>query len=118
MQFLTATPSRAGATHDYYWNNNTYRVIQPKTQRTNIFAATEFDLGDRITLFAEGSLYQAQSVTYREPDGITASTDGNLIVPAANPFNPFGTRFFSPTGAPNADGPARLTGSPARRPRC
>jgi hypothetical protein len=34
-------------------------------------------------------------------------------VPASNPFNPFGTRFWSPTGAPNADGTARLTGTPS-----
>ena len=111
--FATATPSRAGVTHDYYWNNNQYRVIQPKTARTNVFASGEFDVSDRITAFVDASLYQAQSVTYREPDGITASTDGNIIVPATNPFNPFGTRFFSPTGAPNADGTPRLTGTPA-----
>lgn len=113
VQFLTSTPSRAGATHDYYWNNNQYRVIQPKTQRTNVFASGEFDLNERITLFGDASLYQAQSVTYREPDGITASTDGNIIVPASNPFNPFGTRFWSTTGAPNTDGTPRLTGTPS-----
>lgn len=113
VQFLTATPSRAGVTGAYYWNNNEYRVIQPKTKRTNVFASGEFDLNDRITLFADASLYQAESVTYREPDGITASTDGNIIVPTTNPFNPFGTRFWSPTGAPNADGTPRLTGTPA-----
>jgi outer membrane receptor protein involved in Fe transport len=113
VQFLTTTPSRAGATHDYYWNNNTYRVIQPKTNRTNVFASAEYDLTPRVTLFTEAGLYQAQSVTYREPDGITASTDGNIVVSATNPFNPFGTRFWSPTGAPNADGTPRLTGTPA-----
>lgn len=113
VSFLTATPSRAGATHDYYWNNNTYRVIQPQSTRLNVFLGTEFDVNDQVTLFADVSAYQAVSRTYREPDGITASTDGNIIVPASNPFNPFGTRFFSPTGAPNADGTPRLTGTPA-----
>jgi outer membrane receptor protein involved in Fe transport len=111
--FGTAAPSRAGVTRDYYWNNNAYRVIQPETARTNVFATAEFDLSDRITLFADASLYRAHSVTYREPDGITQSTDGFIIVPATNPFNPFGTRFWSPTGAPNADGTARLTGTPS-----
>ena len=111
--FMNTTPSRAGVTREYYWNNNEYRVIQPKTQRTNIFATGEFDLNERITLFADASLYQAESVTYREPDGITASTDGQIIVPTTNPFNPFGTRFWSPTGAPNTDGTPRLTGTPA-----
>lgn len=112
-QFLTATPSRAGVTHDYYWNNNAYRVIQPESKRTNVFANAEYDLTDRITAFADASLYQAQSVTYREPDGITQSTDGFIIVPASNPYNPFGDRFWSATGAPNADGTARLTGTPS-----
>ncbi|MES2696528.1 MAG: TonB-dependent receptor [Verrucomicrobiota bacterium] len=29
-----------------------------------------------------------------------------------NPYNPYGSRFYSPTGAPNADGTPRLTGAP------
>jgi iron complex outermembrane receptor protein len=111
--FGTAAPSRAGVTRDYYWNNNAYRVIQPESDRTNVFATTEFDVSDKITLFVDASLYRANSVTYREPDGITQSTDGFIIVPATNPFNPFGTRFWSPTGAPNTDGTPRLTGTPS-----
>jgi len=111
--FGTATPSRVGVTYDYYWNNNTYRVIQPKSARTNVFASAEYDLGSSMTFFTDASLYRANSVTYREPDGITQSTDGFIIVPATNPFNPFGTRFWSPTGAPNTDGTARLTGTPS-----
>ena len=74
--FGTATPSRQGVTYDYYWNNNAYRVIQPKSARTNIFTSAEYDLNKAITLFADASLYRAHSVTYREPDGITQSTDG------------------------------------------
>ncbi len=111
--FGTAAPSRAGVTRDYYWNNNAYRVIQPASDRTNVFASAEFDATDRITVFTEASLYRAHSVTYREPDGVTQSTDGFIIVPATNPWNPFGTRFWSPTGAPNTDGTARLTGTPS-----
>lgn len=111
--FQTTAPLRTGVTHDYYWNNNAIRVIQPKSARTNVYASAEYDLNRRITGFVEGSLYQANSMTYREPDGITASTDGNIIVPASNPFNPFGTRFFSPTGAPNTDGTPRLAGTPS-----
>ncbi len=111
--FGTAAPSRAGVTRDYYWNNNAYRVIQPKSERTNVVVSAEYDLSDRITVFGDASLYQAQSVTYREPDGITQNTDGFVIVPATNPFNPFGTRFWSPTGAPNTDGTPRLTGTPS-----
>ncbi len=111
--FGTATPSRAGVTHDYYWNNNTYRVIQPKTHRTNAFTSGEYDLKNGMTLFGDASLYRAESVTVREMDGITQSTDGFIIVPATNPYNPFGTRFWSTTGAPNTDGTPRLTGTPS-----
>lgn len=34
-------------------------------------------------------------------------------MPATNPWNPFGTRFWSTTGAANTDGTARLTGTPS-----
>ncbi len=113
VTFGTAAPSRAGVTRDYYWNNNAYRVIQPKSKRTNVFASAEFDVTKTITAFVDASLYRAESVTYREPDGITQSTDGFIIVPATNPYNPFGTRFWSPTGAANTDGTPRLTGTPS-----
>jgi iron complex outermembrane receptor protein len=111
--FKTTTPGRTGLERDYYWNNNAYRVIQPQSKRLNVFNHVEYDFSERLTFFSDLSLYHARSVTNREPDGITASTDGILLVPVDNPFNPFGTRFWSPTGAPNADGSARLTGTPA-----
>ena len=111
--FGTAAPARVGVTRDYYWNNNAYRVIQPASGRTNAFLSAEYDLTDKITMFGDASLYRAESVTYREMDGITQSTDGFVIVPVTNPFNPFGNRFWSTTGAPNTDGTPRLTGTPA-----
>jgi outer membrane receptor protein involved in Fe transport len=113
VSFGTSSPPRTGVTHDFYWNNNTYRVIQPKTARTNVFASAEYDLTDKITAFVDASLYRAHSVTYREMDGITQSTDGYVIVPVTNPYNPFGDRFWSTTGAPNTDGTPRLTGTPS-----
>jgi iron complex outermembrane receptor protein len=111
--FGTAAPSRAGITRDYYWNNNAHRVIQPKVRRTNVFAAAEYDISDRVTAFIDATLYQSQGVTFREPDGVTQSTDGFIIVPVTNPWNPFGNRFWSSTGAPNTDGTPRLTGTPS-----
>ena len=62
--FAPAAPIRTGITRDYYWNNNAYRVIQPKTARTNVHAAAELDLNDRVTAFADFTLYRAHSVTY------------------------------------------------------
>ena len=111
--FQTTTPARDGVTHDYYWNNNAYRVIQPQSTRGNLFASGSYELRPALTVFGEVMGYKARSETVREPDGITASTDGDIIVPTSNPFNPFGDRFWSPTGAPNADGSARLTGTPS-----
>ena len=111
--FQTTTPSRAGITHDFFFNNNEYRVIQPQSKRASLFASGDYEVNDRLTAFAEGSYYRADSLTFREPDGISASTDGNIIVPAASIYNPFGTRFWSTTGAPNADGTPRLTGTPS-----
>jgi iron complex outermembrane receptor protein len=111
--FQTTTPTRDGVTHDYYWNNNAYRVIQPQSTRGNLFVSGSYELRPELTVFGEAMGYKARSKTVREPDGITASTDGDIIVPASNPFNPFGDRFWSTTGAPNADGTARLTGTPS-----
>lgn len=111
--FQTTTPVRSGVTNDYYWNNNTYRVIQPQSTRVSVFSSADYRLNDRVELFAEASIYRATSDTVREMDGITQGTDGFIIVPATNPFNPFGTRFWSPTGAPNPDGTPRLTGTPS-----
>jgi outer membrane receptor protein involved in Fe transport len=111
--FQTTTPSRAGVTHDFYWNNNTYRVIQPQARRLNIFTSAEYELRPRLTAFTEFTAFRSRSLTHREMDGITQSTDGDIIVPATNPYNPFGTRFWSTTGAPNADGTPRLTGTPS-----
>jgi iron complex outermembrane receptor protein len=34
------------------------------------------------------------------------------VVSADNPYNPYGSRFYSATGAPNTDGSARLLGAP------
>ncbi len=112
-QFLTATPSRVGATHDYYWNSNVYRSIQPKSKRANLFASGDYQLSDRLSLFGDIGFYNARSTTFREPDFVNVAVDGNIVIPATNPWNPFGTRFWSPTGAPNADGSARLTGTPS-----
>jgi len=110
--FRTTTPPRDGVTNTYYWNNNAYRVLQPESTRTNVFFSMDYELSDRVSAFADLSLYRAISTTYREPASITLSTDGEFLVPATNPWNPFGTRFWHPTGAPNADGTPRLTGTP------
>jgi outer membrane receptor protein involved in Fe transport len=111
--FKTTTPSRVGIERDYYYNLNQYRNIQPKSTRFNWFTSAEYDLSEKLTAFGDFSLYHGTSSAIREPDSATRTTDGDIYVPIDNPFNPFGTRFFSPTGAPNTDGTPRLTGTPA-----
>ncbi len=113
VAFKTTTPTRVGIERDYYYNLNAHRVITPKSFRTSWFSSLEYDLTPQLTAFADLLYYKAESDTYREPDSASRATDGEILIPAANPWNPFGARFFSPTGAPNADGTARLTGTPS-----
>src|SRR5436190_950041 len=70
-------------------------------------------IGARTELFGEVLLYESRSITGRQPTAFNASADHNLFVGVDNPFNPFGSRFYHPTGQPNADGTPRLTGAPA-----
>lgn len=113
VAFKTTTPSRVGAERDYYYNLEADRTIQPKSTRQNFYSSIEYDLNDRVTAFFDLGYYYSKSKGYREPDSATRSTDGDLIVPATNPWNPFGTRYYHPTGAANTDGTPRLTGTPS-----
>lgn len=110
-----AAPARSatGPGKEYYWNLNDARSLQPKSTRANVFIGGEYDLSARITAFADFNYYHARSVVYRDPDIYQSSSNGPLVIPASNPFNPFGERFWHPSGVPNADGTARLTGTPS-----
>ncbi len=111
--FKTTTPDRVGVERDYYINANAYRTLQPTSTRYNIHSQIERSFGGSLTAFGELGYYRARSEAYREPDSVSRAADGNIIVAADNPWNPFGSRFFNPTGAPNADGSPRLPGTPA-----
>lgn len=113
VSFQTSTPSRVGVTHDYYWNSNPYRVIQPKSDRLNAYLGFDYALTPSVTFYGDLAAYRAVSETSREMDFVNTGVDGDIIVPASNPWNPLGDRFFSPTGAPNADGTPRLVGTPS-----
>lgn len=110
----TAAPPRAasGPGKDYYWNLNNARSLQPQSKRANVFLGGEFDLSPRVTAFADFNYYRARSLVLRDPDIYQSSVNGPLVIPTNNPYNPFGERFWHPTGAPNADGTPRLTGTP------
>jgi outer membrane receptor protein involved in Fe transport len=113
VSFQSGTPSRLGVTRDYYYNLNADRIMLPESTRYTFFGGGEYDLTPAVTAFVDVNYYRALSTTYREPDQYAASADKEIVVPATNPHNPFGTRFWSTTGAPNADGTPRLTGTPS-----
>ena len=90
---------------------NLYSVGQPSTIRNTIFGHMEYELTPSITYFAEGNFYLSRSALGRQPMTLS-SGDSRVFMGVDNPFNPYGSHFYSTTGAPNADGTARLTGAP------
>lgn len=111
---LTATaPTRAG-NPEYFFNITAFQNLgQTSTERVNWFNNLEVDLNDRITAFADISFYHSDTTLIRQPININGPTADRLApLSVDNPFNPYGSRFYHPTGAPNADGTARLTGTP------
>jgi outer membrane receptor protein involved in Fe transport len=97
----------------HYLNVNAFRFLIPATTRHNAYVALDQELPGRITFFSDLTYYRADSSNQREASRIDATADNNITVAADNPYNPFGSRFYSPTGAPNADGTPRLTGAPS-----
>lgn len=108
----TVAPTRP-ANPEFYLDLNQFAMSQPRARRTNSFASFEYDLGSRITAFADLGYYKSRSTMVRQPLALNAPTaDSPAMMSADNPFNPYGSRFYSATGAPNADGTPRLTGAP------
>jgi len=121
LGFKTTAPSRSisgtGAFDPgerfHYLNVLKWRVLSPRTDRVNLAAFVDHPLTPRTSAFGDLMVYRAKSITGREPPNFDRDTEIGIYVPASNPWNPFGTRFYHPTGAPNADGTPRLTGTPA-----
>lgn len=109
----TSAPTRA-ANPDFYLNINQYQNLgQTKSDRQNWFNGFEYDLTDRVTAYADLSAYHSNSNLIRQPIPLNApSADQLAPLSVNNPYNPYGSRYFSPTGAPNSDGTPRLTGNP------
>ena len=97
----------------YYLNNNQGAYLVPKTDRLNLVASFDHRLSSRLTVFGDLFVYHAKSKTGRFPVQIDANDTFNLSVGVDNPFNLFGSRFYHPTGLPNADGTPRLAGTPS-----
>jgi len=107
-----SAPSRDGAELEYYYDINKDGYSVPETERFNWFNALDFKINDRLSAFGNLALYRADSTMVRPPVAYGINSDRPLFVPADNPYNPYGSRFYSPDGSPNADGSPRLVGTP------
>ncbi|HEY0946285.1 MAG TPA: TonB-dependent receptor [Opitutaceae bacterium] len=94
-------------------NWNDWKILIPRTDRVQFGAFLDHPLNERVTLFGDLLFYRAYSRTGREPTNFKNTDDQGIYMPASNPYNPFGVRFYHPTGEPNADGTPRLVGTPA-----
>jgi iron complex outermembrane receptor protein len=108
----TAAPTRAGSP-EFFLDLNQFGMSSPRVRRGNTFLSGEFDLSKTITAFADFAYYKSRSTMRRQPLALNAPTSDQVAIMAIdNPYNPYGSRFYSPTGAANADGTPRLTGQP------
>lgn len=113
MAFRTTAPTRA-ANPEYFLDVNQFQnVAYNKAERVNLMTSASYELTRSITAFTDLSYYHSRSRISREPIRSAAPASSQFApMSVDNPYNPYGSRFYSPTGAPNADGTARLTGTP------
>ncbi len=106
---LTTAAVSLANTPDFYTDYNQFSYASPKVRRGDAFLSAEFDLTDSVTLFGDFSYYGAKSTMRRQPLVLNApGTDKAIVLSADNPYNPWGSSFYSPTG----DGITRLAGTP------
>jgi outer membrane receptor protein involved in Fe transport len=108
----TAPPAKTGAQLGAYYDVNSVGYAEPETKRLNWFNSLDYKINDSLAAFGEVALYRANSVQERPAVAYGVTTDVPLVVPANNPWNPYGTSFYDPNGAPTASGQARLVGTP------
>jgi outer membrane receptor protein involved in Fe transport len=94
-------------------NWNKWKMLVPATDRVQFATFVDHPINEDLSFFGDLLYYRAYSRTSREPVNFKNTDDQGIYLPAANPYNPFGVRFYHPTGAPNADGTPRLVGTPA-----
>lgn len=94
-------------------NWNKWKMLVPATDRVQFATFVDHPINENLAAFGDFLFYRAYSRTGREPVNFKNTDDQGIYLPATNPWNPFGVRFYSPTGAPNADGTPRLVGTPA-----
>lgn len=106
---LTTAAVSLATTPDFYIDYNQFGYASPKVHRGDAFVSAEFDVTDSVTAFGDVSYYGAKSTMRRQSLVLNApSTDKVIVLSANNPYNPWGSSFYSPTG----DGVTRLVGTP------
>lgn len=112
MTITNVAPTRAN-NPEFYGNYNDYLMGIGDSRRFNVFTGVEFDISDNLTWFTDLLYYKADSLLIRNPLGLNAPA-ADYLAPMSvdNPYNPFGSRFYHPTGEPNEDGTPRLVGEP------
>lgn len=116
IAFKQTAPSRnieLADSEGLYYDSLDERTMIPQTERYNFGAFIDHRFNSRIEAFGDVMYFVSHSVADREPVNMQNVNEPGIYVPAANPWNPFGVRFYHPTGAPNADGTPRLVGTPA-----
>ena len=95
----------------YYSNWNKWKMLVPATDRVQFGAFLDHQINDKVSAFGDFLFYRAYSRTGREPVNAKNTDDQGIYMPATNPWNPFGVRFYDPQGRPNADGTPRSDSS-------
>jgi outer membrane receptor protein involved in Fe transport len=110
---ITTTAPGKGTTPWFYEPLNSYQMILPRTNRENAFVTIDHDIIGRISFFSDISYYHARSTLERQPQSLAApGADYYKVVSANNPYNPYGSWFYTPNGALNPAGQATLVGTP------
>ena len=115
INFKQGTPSRTlGSTENaYYHNRLPHRALIPAVKRINAAVFIEHELNSSLTLFADGLYSGSRANSQRESANLQNVNEPGIYIPASNPYNPFGDRFYHVNGLPNADGTPRIQGAPA-----
>jgi len=104
---------------DTRYDVNREATVTNGVDRYNAFAFLNHEFDGGLELFAEGGVYLADSVGYRESAPMLGAVP--IVVPASNYYNPFGN-VGSPNRLPGYAGPGldlvlgSLTGTAAYRP--
>ncbi len=108
----SSAPTRTG-NPEFYLDLNPFGWSAPRVRRANAFVSGEYEINPRLSVYADAAYYKSRSNMVRQPLALNAPTSDKLAVLSVdNPYNPYGSAFYSPTGAPRADGAPRLTGEP------